>query len=427
MAEYHLSVKTHSRAAGRSATASAAYRAGTRIVDERTGEIHDYRRKGGVLSSVIVLPEGAPEWARDSSQLWNRVEQAETRKNSTVAREFEIGLPHELSPSERDRLALALTRELVDKYGFAAEASFHAPNAEGDDRNFHCHILVSTRRLEPNGFTTKTREWDTSHWGGGDLVEQWRARYATLQNQALEAAGSTARVDHRSHADRGIETAPSVHLGPSAVGYERRTGKDSRNRIEARELAEERERYYRELDAMKAQQAETDEAIRIISDELAEAQRVSRLSVDELAAAIKAKTPADIDVQVERDRQVVRASRRVERLKNKQVNMGERIEAWREAHPLRVVTGVRIGPLVRMQRWLDRLTDLIPKAQRRLETIRNEAGARLWPSYSAASTATDEMVELRKERLTEARKAASEQKMSNSMAPKPRKPSGPTM
>ena len=146
-----------------------------------------------------------------------------------------------------------------------------------------------------------------------------------------------------------------------------------------------------------------------------------------LAAAIKAKTPADIDVQVERDRQVVRASRRVDRLKNKRVKMGERIEAWREAHPFRVATRVRIGPLVRMQRWLDRLTDLIPKAQRRLETIRNEAGARLWPSYSAASTATDEMVELRKERLTEARKAASEQKMSNSMAPKPRKPSGPTM
>ena len=37
MAIYHLSVKTISRSAGRSATAAAAYRAGVEIADERTG------------------------------------------------------------------------------------------------------------------------------------------------------------------------------------------------------------------------------------------------------------------------------------------------------------------------------------------------------------------------------------------------------
>ena len=123
MAIYHLSVKTISRSAGRSATAAAAYRAGVEIADERTGEIHDYRRKGGVESAELVLPAGAPEWAADRAALWNAAEQAEKRKNSTVAREFEIALPAELSPDERQRLARDFARELVERHGCVADVA----------------------------------------------------------------------------------------------------------------------------------------------------------------------------------------------------------------------------------------------------------------------------------------------------------------
>ncbi|WP_232467625.1 MobA/MobL family protein, partial [Burkholderia ubonensis] len=91
------------------------------ITDERTGEIHDYTRKGGVESAELVLPAGAPEWAADRAALWNAAEQAETRKNSTVAREFEIALPEELSPAERARLAHDFAREIVARHGCAAD------------------------------------------------------------------------------------------------------------------------------------------------------------------------------------------------------------------------------------------------------------------------------------------------------------------
>ena len=165
MAIYHLSVKTISRSAGRSATAAAAYRAGVEITDERTGEIHDYTRKGGVESAELVLPAGAPEWAADRAALWNAAEQAETRKNSTVAREFEIALPEELSPAERARLARDFARELVERHGCAADVCIHAPGKEGDNRNHHAHILLSTRRLGPEGFTEKTRELDDQKTG----------------------------------------------------------------------------------------------------------------------------------------------------------------------------------------------------------------------------------------------------------------------
>jgi hypothetical protein len=88
MASYHITCKTIGRSAGRSATAAAAYRSAERIRDMRTGEEHDYTRKRGVMHRQIVLPPGAPPWAANREQLWNAAEAAETRKNSTVAREF---------------------------------------------------------------------------------------------------------------------------------------------------------------------------------------------------------------------------------------------------------------------------------------------------------------------------------------------------
>ena len=95
MAIYHLTVKPVSRSKGQSATASAAYRTATRIKDERTGEIWDFRRKRGVVHREVVLPAGAPMWANNRERLWIAAEASETRKNSTVAREFEVALPSE--------------------------------------------------------------------------------------------------------------------------------------------------------------------------------------------------------------------------------------------------------------------------------------------------------------------------------------------
>ena len=151
MASYHLSAKTISRSQGRSATGAAAYRSGTRIDDERTGTVHDYRRRRGVEATFLLLPADAPDWASDRARLWNAAEQAETRKNSTVAREFEIALPAELDAGERRRLAADFARELVARHGCAADVAIHRPGRTGDQRNHHAHILLTTRRLTAAG------------------------------------------------------------------------------------------------------------------------------------------------------------------------------------------------------------------------------------------------------------------------------------
>ena len=235
MAIYHLSIKTFSRSAGRSATAAAAYRAGVKITDQRTGEVHDYTRRRGVECAELVLPAGAPEWAADRAELWNAAEQAETRKNSTVAREFEIALPDELSPAERLRLARDLALEIVERHGCAVDVVIHAPGKKGDNRNHHAHILLSTRRLGPAGFMEKTRELDDQKSGE---VQHWRKRFASLQNERLHEAGIAASVDHRSHAECGLLDMPGSHHGPAVNEILRKGGSsDVADRVAAEAAA----------------------------------------------------------------------------------------------------------------------------------------------------------------------------------------------
>ncbi len=223
MASYHLSVKTIKRSAGRSATAAAAYRAGERIECQREGRLHDYTAKQGIEETFIVTPEGAPSWAQDRAALWNAAEDRETRRNSVTAREWELALPSEISA------------ELVSRYGVAVDVAIHAPHREGDQRNHHAHVLTTTRRLDPEGFTDKTRVLDAAKTGGVE-IEQMRGVWAELQNRALERAGEAERVDHRSleaqreaALSRGdeltaeeLDRGPEVKLGPAASAMERR-------------------------------------------------------------------------------------------------------------------------------------------------------------------------------------------------------------
>lgn len=249
MAIYHLSVKTVSRSSGRSAVAAAAYRSGIRLACERDGRTHDYTRKRGVVESFIVAPAGAEAWASDRSALWNRAEAAETRKNSTVAREYELALPAELPEGERVALARRFAETVVERFGVVADVALHEPHREGDQRNWHAHILTTTRAANENGLGGKTRQLDDRATGPA-LVEGLREVWAEQVNAALERAQVEERVDHRSFARRGLEQVPTVHLGPAASALERRgvqTGVGDVNRAVA--ASEEAREAVRQADA----------------------------------------------------------------------------------------------------------------------------------------------------------------------------------
>lgn len=229
MAIYHLNTHTIGRAAGHSAVAAAAYRSASKLVDERTGEVFDFTRKGGVLSAEIVTPAGVP--VPERAALWNAAEAAEKRKDARVAREWRAALPHELNEADRRELATRMGQAIADRYGVAVDVCIHAPDREGDDRNFHVHMLATTRTIGADGTlgakaVIELANKDRQKAGipgttQGDIIEI-RQQWAELTNEALERAGISARVDHRSYADQGVELTPTRHIGTDAVAMHRR-------------------------------------------------------------------------------------------------------------------------------------------------------------------------------------------------------------
>ncbi len=228
MANYHLSVKTVSRATGRSGPGAAAYRTASLIACERDGTTHDYTRRSGVEVSFIVAPPGAA-WAQDRAALWNAVEAAEKRKDAKVAREYELALPHELAPEDRRALAEGFAREVVVRFGVVADVAIHAPHRHGDERNWHAHVLTTTRVAGAEGLGAKTRELDVVQTSG-PAVEALRELWAVQVNQALERIQCEARVDHRSYARQGEDQVATQHMGPAAAGMERKAARRSAER-----------------------------------------------------------------------------------------------------------------------------------------------------------------------------------------------------
>ena len=213
----------------RPSVAKAAYRAGERLTDERTGIVHDYERRGGVLASGIEAKGNAPDWAKVRAKLWNAVEAKENRKNSVVARELMVPLPSQVPPEERERVAREIARSLADRHGSAVDWSLHAPSRDGDERNFHVHLLMTTRTLGADGWGDKIRVLDESikkdadgKSAGGKEVEAIREELAAIINRSLERHGIEERVDHRSYERRGMDREAEPHMGTAATAMERR-------------------------------------------------------------------------------------------------------------------------------------------------------------------------------------------------------------
>ena len=221
MAIYHQTTKMVKRSDGRNAVAAAAYRSGTSMYEEATGQTHDYSKKMGVEHSEILAPDQAPDWVFDRQRLWNEVEAAEHRKDAQVAREVEVGLPIELSKDEQVELLREFVKREFVARGMVADFSLHLDNPD----NPHAHILLTTRDITADGFGQKNRGWNQT----SELLS-WRRGWAEVTNEHLAQAGLGVRIDHRSYKEQGIELSPGRKLG---VGFTRFSGRFSRIRTQA--------------------------------------------------------------------------------------------------------------------------------------------------------------------------------------------------
>lgn len=252
MALYHFHVEQIKRSEGRTAVASAAYRAGEKLHNLWDGETHDYTKKGGVILSEIILPEHAPKRFYDRSTLWNEVEQVEKHYKAQLAYSFDMALQNEFSLEENIELA----REFVQKYfvseGMICDLAVHQPDREeGGIPNPHFHVLIPIRPLNDDGtwgnykldedgnrIKKENGGWEfdavpTTNWDRPETLDLWREAWADMVNAGFEEKGLGCRIDHRSYVDQGLDLIPTVHEGPHVRKMERkaiRTEKGELNR-----------------------------------------------------------------------------------------------------------------------------------------------------------------------------------------------------
>jgi hypothetical protein len=237
MAIYHAHIKSFSRGKGESSVAAAAYRAGIDLTDTSKRINHRYSQRKGVRAFHMLAPKGAPAWCSDPKVFWDANEAWESRANARVARELEVSLPNELDDAQREQLALALAQELVDRFQVVVLAAIHEPSAQGDQRNFHVHLLMSARQVGPGGLGERAAgEFDARQGKGAEAVREVRAWVGQIINDHLERAGHEIRVDHRSlkaqaaeaeaagdlDRARELSRAPTRHVGKVATATERK-------------------------------------------------------------------------------------------------------------------------------------------------------------------------------------------------------------
>ena len=284
MAIYHLEAKVISRGAGRSAVAAAAYMSCSQILNDYDGVQHDYTRKQGLVWQQIFLPEYAPlEWS-DRGTLWNTVEENEKTKDSRLAREFVVALPIEMGKAEWQNLLTEFIKDNFVADGMCADVCIHdtdghnphahimvtvRPLAENGQWQYKTEKeYLCVRDGEEMGFTgaefkqAQKEGWEKQYqykvgrkkeymapsaaeaagyerasktpkstrfgrqnpiaarWNSDEQLVLWRSAWADVTNRYLERVGAEARIDHRSHADRGILEQPTNHEGVTARAME---------------------------------------------------------------------------------------------------------------------------------------------------------------------------------------------------------------
>jgi len=255
MAIYMMKQKTFPRGKGACITQAAAYRAGERIRDERTGRTHSYLGRDDVAYKEVIVPSefaGNAEiaWTQDRAVLWNAVESTD-RRNAQLGREVMVVLPEELSAERRTQLVRGFAQELADKYRCAIDTTIHLPRPGSDERNVHAHSLLTPREVTPRGLGPRTSlelsGTERRAIGLGSSKDEllWRRqRWAEVANEALGRAGFDVRIDHRAlrtiAPDREPELSLPLHIRkiemlsgkPTRVGDALR--RQHRERVEAR-------------------------------------------------------------------------------------------------------------------------------------------------------------------------------------------------
>jgi hypothetical protein len=362
MAHYHFHVRPGPKGAG--AEHAQYIERGGRFKAEKYGEIGEHER--GNL----------PEWARGSAARFFAAADEHERANGNAYREFELALPVELSDAERGALVREFVAEQIgDRHAYAW--AIHEPRGH----NPHVHVMFSERTLDgierdPEQYFKRANGKNPERGGhaksdrftssrGPEEVQALRARWAEVQNAALERAGVEARVDHRSLEAQGIDREAMQHRGPAVSGVEARG--------EVSDVSVRRE-------AERAERAQAREAViaevRVVTRQEMAADRVAVRERRDLAQEVTGEALAVMLPLVEADRREqlgraqAAAERRVERRQGLGIGGELKETLLTQARALRERIGQQLG---RVKEWI---TERFPAPLERLkERSREVLGA----------------------------------------------------
>lgn len=251
MAIYHFSGQIMSRISKhtgkpKSPLAAAAYRSGEKLVDEVDNQSFFYKREVQPVSHILI-PNHAPEWAKDRERLWNEVNKVEKNYNAQFAREFNVALPVELSNAKQEKLVLEFCQQAFVDRGMVADIAIH----RDDEKNPHFHVMLTIRPFNEDGTwgNKAKREYrydengdhiidkngkkafykvETTDWNKKEVFNEWRKLWAEKVNFSLKNNGIHATISHLSNEARGIEYIPTIHEGFTARKMEKNGLKSDR-------------------------------------------------------------------------------------------------------------------------------------------------------------------------------------------------------
>ncbi|WP_436670042.1 MobQ family relaxase [Lactiplantibacillus plantarum] len=253
MAIFHMSFSNISAGKGRSAIASAAYRSGEKLFDDKEGRHYFYARSV-MPESFILTPKNAPEWASNREQLWNEVEKNDRKSNSRYAKEFNVALPVELSESEQKELLTKYVQENFVDQGMVADVAIHRDHQD----NPHAHVMLTNRPFNPDGswglkaktqyikdengkqlltksgFPKQRKIWLVD-WDKREKINEWRKNWALSVNQFLAQKNISDRISEKSFVDQGIQETPTQHEG---INSQRKNRKAFNQQVRAQRNAQ---------------------------------------------------------------------------------------------------------------------------------------------------------------------------------------------
>lgn len=221
---YHLHVRQIRKTSGGSTLQAAQY-------ISRTAR---YKNRGDVVRALWSVH--MPCWVNTDhgASYWQEADMGSSRANARSAYTVVVALPKALTDAAQHALVAVFVQQLSDLCAQGLRPGAAVPMTvaihEGGHKNPHVHLLVSTSvgdgierapglwfkrynaQKPENGGARRSRFMGKKKW-----LLRVREMWASVANQALQAAGLAPTLSHLSHAARQLMSQPALHLGPSAA------------------------------------------------------------------------------------------------------------------------------------------------------------------------------------------------------------------